>query len=83
MEFNGSGYFCSDVCEIRNYASHIMIRESVTITPENKEEQIRERLSKTSTPVDEIIENKENSIQVEIDLKTKIEPDKSNPEDVL
>lgn len=36
--FIGSGYFCSDVCEIKNHASENMISEKDTIAPETKEE---------------------------------------------
>ena len=37
-EFNGKGDFCSDVCEIKNYASEVVILEKDIINLETKEE---------------------------------------------
>lgn len=71
--FNGTGNFCSDMCEIKNHASEVVPYETYTISPEIKEEVLPE------TPIlaDKITENKERSIQVEADLEiSKVKPDK-------
>ena len=49
-EFFGKEYFCSELCEIKNYASEIRIYEKHTITPETKEEFNRDREGLTETP---------------------------------
>ena len=36
-EFFGKGYFCSDVCEIKDHAS-VLVNEIEIVVPETKEE---------------------------------------------
>ncbi len=81
--FKGTGYFCSDMCEIKNHASEVMTYKKDTITTETKKEfdRVEEGLSEASILTDKIVENKENSIQVRADLKiskVKIDKFKSN-----
>ena len=70
-DFKGTGYFCSDVCEIKNHASEVVTYEKDTITLEIKEEfdQVRETLTETSILDHKIVENEESSIQVGVNLR--------------
>jgi len=61
-DFKGEGYFCSDVCEIKNHTPKIMEPEKDIITPEPKKE--------VPKPPTLITENMELP-QVESDLKIK------------
>jgi len=67
--FNGEGYFCSDMCEIKNYTPQVMRFENDVVSPKTKE-KIPE------IPINnEIIEIKEKLTQVEKDLEiSKVKP---------
>ena len=54
--FEGMGYFCSDMCEIKNHASEVILREEIPISPEVE----KNNLTGISTPVQEVIESPMN-----------------------
>ena len=60
------GYFCSDECEIKNHASELMAFRNNPVSAETKEE-----ISEIPILDTKIIEKREESIQVEADLKIK------------
>lgn len=70
--FKGVGYFCSDACEIKNHASEIMMFKNTPIH-ETKEEltQVKEELPEIPILDTKIVEKREETTQVEVDLKIK------------
>jgi len=83
--FKGTGNFCSDMCEIKNYTPVVVRLETKSITPETKEElePVKEELSGTPTISKKVAEIKEKLIQIETDLEISKKTDKSRNDQVF